>query len=365
MPYTNTANEVDFLGEGTVTGAFAPQQTPAQIAEAQKQEAIARQAQIQRDAQALSVANQPYLAERAKGQGGSMYIGEDAEARKASDLAAGITGREYRTPAQQKAWEETHQRGIAGNLIRDPVTLGILAAPYGVVGGGLAAGGAAGLGLGEAAAVGGGTLAPVTAAPSLGAVGTVASPFAAPAAGAAPVMYAAGGAGAVGGAAATGAGGLSLANGLGLAGLGLDVAGVVASQIRTKAEKALIKKQEELAEAAKARQIQVQQEGMNRLGQQMLAMVPQNRMMAEMFGPEAAFTGQQMGQMAADPGANQAAAGQAFDNNNPAGNQFSMEDIARANADRQRQQQVAGAFGPPPQGPAPLQPRTPQPARRF
>jgi hypothetical protein len=368
MPYTNTANEADFLGEGTVTGAFAPQQTPAQIAEAQRQEAIARSAQLQREAQELSVANQPYQAERAKAQGGTMYIGEDAEAKKASDLAAGITGREYRTPAQQKAWEKTHQRGFAGNLIRDPITMGILAAPYAVAGGGMLLGGGA---AGVAAGAGPGITTPITAAPTLGAVGTMASPFAAatpPTLGAVGTVaspFAAGAVPAVAGStlpamAGPGGGGLSLGEGLSLGKLGLDAAGIVASQIRTKAEKDLIKKQEELAAAAKARQIQVQQEGMNRLGQQMLAFAPQNRMMAEMFGPEAAFTGQQMGAMADDPGAKPMSA-----YNVPPGTPLNREDIDRSKADQARQQQVAGAFGPPPQGPAPLQQRAPQPARRF
>ncbi len=364
-----TANTADFLGEGTNTGAFAPTQTPEQLAEQQR--VIAEQ-QRQQAANQASQGRVAVQQANASNRAGKMYIGEDAHERKAADLAKGITGGEYRTPAEQRQWEKTHQRGIGGNLIRDPLTMGILAAPYGVVGAGAAIGGGAALGLGEAAAVGGGTLAPVTAAPSLGAVGTVASPFAAPAAGAAgaglPAMYAggagaAGAAGAAGGAGAAaggGLGGLSAGTLLGLGGLALDAGGIVASQIRTKAENDLIEKQKELAAAAKARQLQVQQEGMNRLGQTMLAFVPQNKMMAEMFGPDAAFTGQQMGAMAADPGAKPMSA-----YNVPPGTPLSREDIDRTNADQARQAQVAGAFGPAPQGPAPLQKRTPQAARRF
>jgi len=353
MPYTNTASGADFLGEGTLTGAFAPTQSPGDIAEAQRQEAIRRQAQITADAQAVAQRNQAYQAERAKGQGGSMYIGDDAEAKKASDLAAGITGREYRTLAQQKEWEKTHQRSFGGNLIRDPVTMGILAAPYGVVGGGLALGGGAALGLTEAGAAGA-----TTALPAITTGGAVTAPTLTAPALASTVPAIAGATVPPAVAAATPF--LTPSNVLGLAGLTLDAAGIVASQIRTKAEKDLIKKQEELAAAAKARQLQVQQEGMNRLGQQIQAFVPQNRMMAEMFGPDAAFTGQQMGQMAADPGAKPMSA-----YNVPPGTPLNREDIDRTNADQARQQQVAGAFGPPPQGPAPLQQRKPQAARRF
>ena len=154
-------------------------------------------------------------------------------------------------------------------------------------------------------------------------------------------------AGAAGAAAPAAGGWLTPATALGLGGLALDVGGIVASQIRTKAENDLIAKQKELAAAAKARQAQVQQEGMNRLGTQIQAMVPLNRAMAEMYGPGAAFSGQQMGAMAGDPGA--AASG----------------DPARIAADQARQGQVTNAFGPAPAGPAPLKPRAPQAARSF
>ena len=67
------------------------------------------------------------------------------------------------------------------------------------------------------------------------------------------------------------------------------------------AQKALIKKQNQLADEARKRQVQMQEARMNALGQSMLAFAPRNAMMAQMFGPQAAFTPQQMGQMVQNP----------------------------------------------------------------
>lgn len=72
---------------------------------------------------------------------------------------------------------------------------------------------------------------------------------------------------------------------------------------QSNSQKALIKKQEQLAAEAKQREQQNAQARMNALGQSMLAFNPQNQMMAQMFGPQAAFSPQQMAQMAGDPGA--------------------------------------------------------------
>src|SRR5215216_6449212 len=68
-------------------------------------------------------------------------------------------------------------------------------------------------------------------------------------------------------------------------------------------QKALIKKQEELAKDAELQKKRNQQARMQALGQSMLAFNPQNQMMAQMYGPQAAFSPQQMAQMAGDPGA--------------------------------------------------------------
>lgn len=256
----------------------------------------------------------------------------------------------------------------------DPVTTAVLAAPYAVVGGGLAAGGGALAGAGTGGgAVGGGTLggvatgtagtmgaptmmaspfAATAATPTLGAVGTVASPFAAGAA--APAM--AGAAGGAGGVLGTG---LSVSDMIGLGGLGLGVGSLIASQVKTDAEKNLLAKQKELAAAAEQRQRQAEQERLNRLGQQLLAFNPRNQMMAEMFGPGAAYTPEQMSGLVGDAGANPSLAG------GTPGVNGSEEDIMRANADARRRQQLQSAFQAPGQGPAPIQQRAPQAARRF
>jgi|ERR1044071_5655 hypothetical protein len=66
-------------------------------------------------------------------------------------------------------------------------------------------------------------------------------------------------------------------------------------------EKALLAKQDEMAKEAKKRQDQNAQMRIQALGQSLLAFAPRNQMMAQMFGPQAAFTPEQMHQMSADP----------------------------------------------------------------
>lgn len=70
---------------------------------------------------------------------------------------------------------------------------------------------------------------------------------------------------------------------------------------KSDAEKALIKKQQELAKEAELRQAQNQQARQQALAQSMMAFGPRNQAMSEMFGPEAAFSQQAMTQMAQDP----------------------------------------------------------------
>lgn len=140
------------------------------------------------------------------------------------------------------------------------------------------------------------------------------------------------------------------------------IGGLTGSQ--TDAQKALLKKQGEMAEEAKKRMAQNEQMRMNALGQQMLAFNPQNQLMAQMFGPDAAFTPQQMAQMVADPGAmSQSEWQRAHEESLRTGKP--IEGGARYLADQQRQQQIAGRFTPPGPGPAPLQQVAPQAARRF
>lgn len=67
------------------------------------------------------------------------------------------------------------------------------------------------------------------------------------------------------------------------------------------AQKALVQKQKQLAEETRKRQVQMQEARMNALGQSMLAFAPRNAALAQMFGPQAAFSPEQMGQMVQNP----------------------------------------------------------------
>ncbi len=134
-------------------------------------------------------------------------------------------------------------------------------------------------------------------------------------------------------------------------------------------QKALIAKQKQLADDAKKRRLQQEQAGMNALGQQMLAFNPQNQMMAQMFGPEAAFTPQQFAQMAADPGAmSQADVSRAHAESLRTGKPMqgvTQQDLDRMRRDQERQQMIRQNMQAPGPGPAPLQSRTPQAGRRY
>lgn len=133
-------------------------------------------------------------------------------------------------------------------------------------------------------------------------------------------------------------------------------------------QKALLKKQQQMADELKRRAQQNQQARMNALGQQMLAFNPQNQLMAQMFGPDAAFTPDQFAQMVADPMANQQAAHEAWQRSLASGKSMTPEEqeqYQRAQADLQRQAQVRQNMQPVGPGPAPLKLPAPAPARRF
>jgi hypothetical protein len=133
-------------------------------------------------------------------------------------------------------------------------------------------------------------------------------------------------------------------------------------------QKALLKKQEQLAAEAKKRAQQNAQMRMQALGQSMLAFNPQNQMMAQMFGPQAAFSPQQMAQMSSDPGAmgrdqyhkeweKSLMSGQ------PMG--VSADEIRRMEENERRMKQVRQQTTPLGPGPAPLRMPPPQAGRRY
>jgi hypothetical protein len=141
------------------------------------------------------------------------------------------------------------------------------------------------------------------------------------------------------------------------------------SGAKTDEEKRLLAKQKQMAEEAKKRQAEVQRMRMNALGQQMLAFNPQNQMMAQMFGPEAAFSPQQMAQMANDPGAmTPDAFSRAHEQSLRTGQPMQGMDadaMRRMQENEQRKKMVASQMTPLGPGPAPLKLPPPAAARRF
>jgi hypothetical protein len=89
------------------------------------------------------------------------------------------------------------------------------------------------------------------------------------------------------------------------AGIGAGVGGIVGlgtSFFGDKdAEKRLLQQQRRMAEDAARRERIMQQARTQANSQSVLAFSPHNKVMAQMFGPEAAFSGQQMGDMTANP----------------------------------------------------------------
>lgn len=161
-------------------------------------------------------------------------------------------------------------------------------------------------------------------------------------------------------------------------------------------EKALVAKQKQLAAEAQRRREEQQRSQMRALNQQMLAFGPRNQVMAQMFGPEAAFTGKQMADMTANPmGAPQAPEGEvgnlakAYEGKSDAeirtqyrGSNMDPRELKRLmdrdeaviahrnkvrayeQEEAARRAQMEAAFGTP-QGPAPINPVQAAAARKF
>lgn len=125
------------------------------------------------------------------------------------------------------------------------------------------------------------------------------------------------------------------------------------------AEKQLLKKQEEMAKEAAKQRRRNEQARLNSLGQSMLAFNPRNQVMAQMFGPDAAFTPQQFAQMAADPNAPERAA-----NWGKGTDEERQYQVQARDAERKRQAMIMNGMQQPGPGADPLQQRTPQAARR-
>jgi hypothetical protein len=365
----SVATQGDFLGDGSGGGivdpfaGLAPAQDPA------AQEA-ARRAQLANAATQTANINAAYNAQRATGD---QQILNSSNAVSDADRAA------------------NPRHTFFGALVRDPVTMGVLAAPLAVTGAGAALGGAAGLGFGLGEGTIGGTVAGSEAATGLGVGGEAAGAAGAHAGGAAAANaaanaaagvtvdsgLAAGGVGAgtaaglAGGAAGAAAAsapwwaGPALTGGLALAPLAIQAA----TGGRTKEESALLEKQQQLAQEAKVRQGQQQDARMNSLGQQLLAFNPRNQMMSQMFGPGAAFTPEQMAQMVqgSPPPNDPYLATYAGDDQATLQQKREMQrrQVEYQQAEQGRRDMMMGGFQQPGAGPAPMQMPAPQAARKY
>lgn len=354
------ANQADFLGGGGTVDPFAglaPAEDPS-TSEA------ARQAQLQRYATQTANTN--------------LDPSGDYGASRQDPNA--VTG----TPEESDAYMRAHHlgkyaRSLGYNLVRDPITMGILAAPAAVTGLGAAIGGGAALGFGAgtgsiAAGAGEPAIYGLPAGiPAAGDAFSMASPFAAGGAGAT-------GSGLIGGVGAAGAtaGAASIPGMIGadLAKYGVPAAIAAAPAIinavaggRTKEEQALVAKQEQLANEAKVRQGQQQDARMNALGQQLLAFNPTNQMMAQMFGPQSAFTPDQMAQMVQGPTPNWDENLYNYQGTDQKTLAAKREMIRRKNeydqAEAGRRDMMMGGISPVPQAQPGIQMGAPQAARKY
>lgn len=164
---------------------------------------------------------------------------------------------------------------------------------------------------------------------------------------------------------------------------------------KSDSEKELLKKQEQLAREAEQRARRNEQMRIRALAQGIGAFAPQNRVMAQMFGPDAAFSGKEMANLTANPmpselgepsgytarimqqipGLGGMTNQQVYDLAQRSGGMLPKESLfeawnyarqKKAEDDREaaRRSQVEAAFGTP-QGPAPINPVQAAPARRY
>jgi hypothetical protein len=352
------ANTADFFGEGTADQGTA---APLSLAEQSRLQDNARQRKLEEDRLRRLPGSNAYQATRG------------AADQSATDLSNSIV-QEDRIARGFDPFKGD-QRGIFAHLKEDPVTTGILLAPYGVAAAGALAAPAAG-GVGSIATPAGASpyVGAAAGVPAMGTPAMMASPFAASAAPAAGAALP--GAAAIPGAAsAAPAAGwttkdylqtfLPLASSLGLAGLDEWLHGG-----QSEADKALLQKQEQMAREAELRREQTNNARMDALGQRMLAYNPHNQLMAQMFGPQAAFAPTDFANMVHNPMEPQldpALQGYTGDDQEKLGQirDYNANSQRYASAEEQRRNQMLSGMSPVPQGPAPMQMAAPQAARRY
>jgi hypothetical protein len=342
--------------------------SPALTPEEEQRQLDARRAQLRADSTRTANINAPYQQQRgtaaAQNTVGSSVADLERRQRQGDPLV---------TPevlaAARKSERDNHRAMNTGAY--KALTYGILAAPAAVTGGAAAFGGPGALGFGAGtgsiAAADAGTAAAESAAASTPAITTggamTAPTLAAPAAtGAAAAPAAAAGSvpswvsdgAALGGKLATAAAPFLIQEALGG---------------KTKEEKALIAKQEQIAREAKVRQGQQQDARMNQLGQQLLAFNPSNQLMAQMYGPGAAFQPEQMAAMAQGQKPAYDEKWSNYKGTDPKVQKDIEEYIRRKKeydaAEASRHDMLMGGIQRPGPGPTPIQMSAPQAARRY
>lgn len=354
------ATEADFLGEGTAD---------------------------QGTAQPLSLAEQARLEEDAR----QRRLAENKRARLGR--AGGRLGTANQNPGRvENPWEGAPQPGSESGwsefgasvaptvkaISKDPITAGILLGPAAITGAGLAVGGAGalGAGLGEGTIAGGSLPAAV---PTVTPLGSIASPF-----GPGSIAASQGGAGAAGAAGAAGSAAkaapaaadawtwkdtVRTAAPLVTTGLGAAFEQLIRGGGDDERRR-LQEKQEQIAREAQLRRQEQQQARMDALGNRMLAFDPFNQHMARMFGPEAAFQPEQLAALVENPNKPQldpelmGYRGTDDKKERQINDYMAARDKYNA-AEEARRNKVMGGIQRPGPGPAPIQPRTPLPARRY
>lgn len=360
------ARDDNFLNDGTVDpfAGLAPAEDPS-TAEA------ARRLALRRSATATANINLP-------------SGGVDPSGMPRGQSINPATGQPYtgdERPAGKGFWKESWD-----TVKQHPWLLALPAAPFAVAGAGAAATGTSlgsqlGFGLGEGSMVGGagGVTQAANEATGLAQAGPGFSQESANAYNAANAtnnvgtVLGPGGVPAAAGTSAAGgpmtASGFATKYGLPIASSLVPLAINQMNQGKTKEEKALIAKQQQMADEAKVRQGQQQDARMNALGQQMLAFNPSNQMMAQMFGPQAAFSPDQAAQMVQGQAPADDPAIMNYTGTDQAILKQKREMIRRKNeyaaAEAQRHDMMMNGMQPLGAGPAPIQMSAPQAARKY
>ena len=133
------ANNSDLLGEGTGQGAFAPQETPLQRARREEQQRQLQRDKLRRQGQSAANANVPGQNARAA-QAVENRKNDPNWALKPFDADgdAFINDEEAKNPAFQE-YLRRNEKSLGEALLDDPLSLGIVAAPWIITGAGLAA----------------------------------------------------------------------------------------------------------------------------------------------------------------------------------------------------------------------------------